>query len=34
VGVRLDLLSSGRIRFFSNDEQEQSQLAPDMPNHL
>jgi Uma2 family endonuclease len=26
--------SDGRIRFFGDDEQEQSQLAPDMPNHL
>ena len=24
----------GRIRFFGDDEQEQSQLAPNMPNHL
>jgi Uma2 family endonuclease len=24
----------GRIRFFGDDEQEQSQLAPDMPNRL
>jgi Uma2 family endonuclease len=24
----------GRIRFFGDDEQEQSHLAPDMPNRL